>query len=573
MSVLSALPRRRLLLGALVIAGAACNSLPDTLGVKPPSASTILVSGTFPIPAGFTGAAGPMRRSAAVGTPTVVYVSVIPGAVLHGATMTVTNQTNAASLSLGLNNGGLDPVAVPAALGDTLILLLSDSAGSSTRQIAVVHPPMSPSVVRTQPPGGKTGVPLNTEIVAIFTEPMDPTTLDTATVGLWTGSTRIRGGVRPSPDRLTVTFTPDSLLRPNQSYVFTLGTGITSGANLPLAASVQSTFSTGTSTAPLSAMMVYGGINITVDSGGSLQLHAVGRDVTGNVVPNVPATYAPLHPAAALKTSVTFAGLVTGLASGIDTIVATAGGLSMPVAVTVVPHGALDPFAASTWDLIQQSAGYGCQAASVFFTDTPGLVWPFKGEQFELHLGCSGLSPGLLGVKVSDGLGATAQLPSGQFGDSGTVTLGDDAPPGYMSCIWSGVYRGGADPQITGTMSGSANFCQGPWRAVPATPVVSIVVATPQMTCSAGTSIVDFVALQDALGHPVHRVTLPTTSDDPSIAALNAGWYAGTDTTAVPGAEDMFLGSLVIRCNAAGQTQLHVTQDLGSATITVTVTP
>ena len=233
---------------------------PDSTGTK-----SILVSGPYPTPVGFAArlaraaharsagsAVTPSRLAAA--TSTVAYVALAPGTVPQGVTATISN-TNAArlvSVTPAMLDGGFDPVAIPALVGDTLVLVLANSAGGSTQQTMVVHPPINPRVVRTAPPGGKTGVAVNAEIKAVFTEPMDMTTLDTAKVRLWAGGTRVRGVVRPSPDRLAVTFTPDSLLRPNQAYLLTLDSSITSGANLSLGAQVQTGFTTTSdTTAPL----------------------------------------------------------------------------------------------------------------------------------------------------------------------------------------------------------------------------------------------------------------------------------------------------------------------------------
>ncbi len=560
---------------ASVLAGASGCS--DGLGVRTSDNSVgVIVSAPVPVrlPPGAVARGARAAASSASGT-SVVYVSLPPSAVPRGIWATITNQATAQYVTTPVVDGGFDPVPLAASIADTLAIDITGAAAAALAHVRLAVSSARPlKVVRTSPPSGGRDVPLNATIVVVFSEPITPTTVDTATVGLTTGTTRVRGKVDLSLDGLRVFFAPDSLLVPNQMYVLSLTTGITSAAGLALAAPVQSSFTTAAPTPTLSVMIVYGGINLTVDSGGRLQLHAVGRDVSGSVVQDVSATYVPLHPASDLKTSVTPTGLVTAIAPGIDTIMASAGGISMPVAVTVLPHGTLDPFAVSTWDFVQQSSIMGCESGSVIYSDTPGLVWPFKGMELHVMRGCNGYvwSPNGFGLSGQGGLGATALLPSGQFGDTGTVTMGDS------SCLWSGVYRGGANPQISGTMRAvvvGSNSCldTATWWAIPATPVVAMALPTPHLTCSVGRSVVDSVALLDALGHQVHRFALPTTSDDPAVAELNVGYYAGTDTTVVVNGGDMFMGYLVIRCNATGQTQLHITQDLATATIAVTVTP
>src|SRR5712691_4667156 len=77
-----------------------------------------------------------------------------------------------------------------------------------------------PAVSSTDPSNGVTGVALNKKIDAIFTEALDPLTINTATFLLKQGLTPVAGTV--SYVGTTATFSPAVALAPNTTYTATI---------------------------------------------------------------------------------------------------------------------------------------------------------------------------------------------------------------------------------------------------------------------------------------------------------------------------------------------------------------
>ncbi|HEY6927935.1 MAG TPA: Ig-like domain-containing protein [Steroidobacteraceae bacterium] len=139
-----------------------------------------------------------------------------------------------------LLDGGLDPVPVPAEVGDTLELFTTDSSGVSSRHLAAVTLGRPPVIVRTVPPPKKTDVPLNAIMVAIFSEPIDGQTLSHQTMQLLLGGQPVDGAVSLTPDGLIASFAPSSSLVAQTAYTLVVTTDVAdpSGAHLEAAAVV-----------------------------------------------------------------------------------------------------------------------------------------------------------------------------------------------------------------------------------------------------------------------------------------------------------------------------------------------
>ena len=107
----------------------------------------------------------------------------------------------------------------------------------------------APTVISTDPVNNATGVVLNKVISAIFSEPMNPLTLNATTFTLMQGATVISGAVTYSGS--TAFFTPTIALLPNLVYTATITTGARNVAGTPLANNYVWTFTTGTFVAPM----------------------------------------------------------------------------------------------------------------------------------------------------------------------------------------------------------------------------------------------------------------------------------------------------------------------------------
>ncbi len=101
----------------------------------------------------------------------------------------------------------------------------------------------APTVSSTDPANGDTGVVLNQQVAATFSEPMDPLTITTATFTLMQGTTPVSGTVIYSG--VTATFTPASSLTEETEYTATIATGAKDIAGNALASAKVWSFTTG----------------------------------------------------------------------------------------------------------------------------------------------------------------------------------------------------------------------------------------------------------------------------------------------------------------------------------------
>jgi Tol biopolymer transport system component len=178
------------------------------------------------------------------GGDSVVYVSLKPGTVARGVGVEIRNVATGFTRTDPIVAGGLDPVPVPAGVGDILELTVTDSAGA-TRQVAVAVAALRPPVVvRTEPPPRKRDVPLNATMAVVFSEPMAPATVGTQTVQLLGNGQPVGGAVTLTPDLLFATLQPDSLLAPETEYTLVITTAVADLGGDHLEDSVQVTFAT-----------------------------------------------------------------------------------------------------------------------------------------------------------------------------------------------------------------------------------------------------------------------------------------------------------------------------------------
>jgi hypothetical protein len=100
-----------------------------------------------------------------------------------------------------------------------------------------------PLVNATVPVNGATGVPVNQQVAAVFSEAMDPLTITTANFALRQGTTLVPGIV--SYVGLTATYIPISSLAPNTAYTAQVTTGARDLAGNAPAADFTWSFTTG----------------------------------------------------------------------------------------------------------------------------------------------------------------------------------------------------------------------------------------------------------------------------------------------------------------------------------------
>jgi hypothetical protein len=218
-------------------------------------------------------------------------------------------------------NGGFDPVAVAANVGDTLTV----EARAHSVVIAVASKMVpgrrAPTVVRTDPPGGKTDVPLNTTIEVIFSEPVDSKSV-AGSVRLSQGGVVVAGSVSLGPLEFVAKFVPNARLAPHMDYELAVTTGVRTPSGVALDAAVNVPFTTGVYASPVATVELQLWSSWVV-LGDTLRLTATVRDTAGNVVSGSTVTWASNAPRVA---SVSATGLVTAISLGHVYVSATSAG-------------------------------------------------------------------------------------------------------------------------------------------------------------------------------------------------------------------------------------------------------
>ena len=177
-----------------------------------------------------------------------VYASLAPGSVAPGAaSATIANARTGTSLMVAMVDGGFDPVAVPAGVGDTIEFAIQ---GGSPMSFALVVPTgLRPSVVRTQPPGRR-DQPMLTIVRVIFSEPMDPVTITGGTVQILLNGNPLSGQVEASAEGLSATLELDQPLAPLTEYTLVIGAEVADLDGEALGEPITVTFTTGSSAEP-----------------------------------------------------------------------------------------------------------------------------------------------------------------------------------------------------------------------------------------------------------------------------------------------------------------------------------
>jgi len=221
----------------------ACSGTLDAPTAGPVTASSPFVVSS-PQTVGVTRDASGTGGSAAPND--VVYVALPPGSIPDAQLVTIRVHPTGVTVTANPANGGLDPVAVAATLGDTLYVDVQVSGRSApVRYILPVGKHGGPVVIRTSPPHQKRDVPLNTNVLVVFSEPILPSSVNSGTVLLADGNIFVTAGIAfVDSTHIMSTLTPVAPLSPSTDYTLTISQSVQDLAGQTLAAPVIVTFTT-----------------------------------------------------------------------------------------------------------------------------------------------------------------------------------------------------------------------------------------------------------------------------------------------------------------------------------------
>ena len=165
--------------------------------------------------------------AASGGAVSMTFVSLPPGTFPEAESVRILNVTSGGDpIIVPMVDGGFDPVLVPADAGDLLELEFHGTAGVLDRKYGTVPVRRPPVIVRTSPPQGRTDVALGVRPTAVFSEPVDPASLDAA-VSLLLAGAQVEGQAVSRPaEPWVVEFVPASSLEAESEYELVLGQGV-----------------------------------------------------------------------------------------------------------------------------------------------------------------------------------------------------------------------------------------------------------------------------------------------------------------------------------------------------------
>jgi hypothetical protein len=225
-----------LAVAALVVAGPSCSADssnpagPNNLPENPPpeDPSDVVVTEPVLLEAAALSAIGVRSAGRAQlysnAAEEVSYVSFPPGSQPEADSADVFNRTRDLAVGSPMIDGGLDPIPIPASIGDTLVITTYRDGIILELFARAVPERIPPIVVRTDPPRGKTRVPLNSFIVIVFSEPVDGGTVTPTSVRLRRGTEIVSARLDLAANGLSVQITPETILESSSTYTVAIET-------------------------------------------------------------------------------------------------------------------------------------------------------------------------------------------------------------------------------------------------------------------------------------------------------------------------------------------------------------
>ena len=174
------------------------------------------------------------------------YVSMPPGGFPTGMGATIRNPAKDRQKVLMMVEGGWDPVQIAAETGDTLRITITNHLNETFEHAHVVPAVRRPVIVRTNPPHGRREAPLNTVLLVVFSEPIDPSTVTPQSVQLLRNGQPVVAETALSSDGLRMVIGPESLLPASTGFTLVVSRALTdqTGNQLEQGAAVEFTTAT-----------------------------------------------------------------------------------------------------------------------------------------------------------------------------------------------------------------------------------------------------------------------------------------------------------------------------------------
>jgi len=263
-----------------------------------------------------------------------VYVALPPGAIPDVDQVVIRVRSSGATITAIAINGGLDPVPIAAQPGDTLDLDVRLASGSS-QQFSMVAPRVArPVVVRTSPPPRKRDVPLNMTVTIVFSESIEPSTLNEGSVRLFNGTTSVPGTFGfADASHLVATFTPSAPLEGATDYSLSVTSGIQDLDGESLDGALTVPFTTAAASETIESMDLSPPA-ASIGIGKSVLFTAQPKDASGMPLLDRSVTWSSSAPNIV---TISANGLALGMASGTAEISATSEGFVTSARVVVLP--------------------------------------------------------------------------------------------------------------------------------------------------------------------------------------------------------------------------------------------
>ena len=336
----------------------------------------------------------------------VAYVSLVSGTAQQGVRADIRNLSTGLATSVPMQDGGFDPVPVPAEEGNTIEVIVHQSDGGTRRFTSTAKLYRRPAVVRTGPTRGATDVSLNSLIIIVFSEPMDPETVEDTGMRLVGPGALVPLTIDLNADGLTAVATPTEPLDVASTYTIIVEPTATSVNGLGLEETYQTDFTT-TIELPVAFVVGIGTDADTLQEAGSkVQFWIdIWAEPNGEPIQGLPKQWVSLDPSVARVDST---GLVHGIGVGVVQIGGSIAGLG-PFYLTLT-------FTPLEFSSVSAGGAHTCGIT----TKGTAFCW---GSNSSGQLGSGDLEPSLIPAPVAGDLRFSA-ITAGAEHTCGLVTDG-----------------------------------------------------------------------------------------------------------------------------------------------------